>query len=745
MLLSVKKFIAANFGVLLALLLCVPLAHAQEAAKDKNDKEQGVSIREKKTPIEEVELRRKDVLEQINKLENDSEKSAEAEEILSLLQRYSFYLSQHLTALKQREALEQELSDARQRIESPSWAESLASVKTYLDVEKLREELLAIEAQQDTVELALQARRTALADATAEFEKRETERRQATDNLKADTANRRFASELEKAKLRSEVAKELRDQQSAEKKNEEIRLETLELRERLLRRKIAQVEPTVKFTKKDLRTQLLQFQEMRNKVEKEAAEARKELDYLERQWLAARKRLDNAEPSAAVRAERESRKTLIEFKQTETAFWDKIPELMTLLEDVWKKRYQLYSGEPSSTELSEWHRRVQETVERLDIERRLVLAQVEALEKQLRVLRVRLDEVKSSSPESRWLERQIAGAESARNAIQLHSEAFERAVRTSRRFLAEIERRRKSAPIFDRLSDVGRFFVDIWRYEILAVEDSSVSIGDIVYAIILLIIGVKISRAVSQQVAGKIMRHFGVEEGNAAAVQSLIFYFLFLIFGLLALKLINVPLTVFTLFGGAIAIGVGFGSQNIMSNFISGLILLMEQPIRVGDLVEVDRDLTGTVKRIGLRSALIRTGQNVDIIVPNNKFLEQNVVNWTLSNPKVRLQVTVGVAYGSDVRKVEELLVESTKENSRVIKYPKPFVWFTEFGDNALIFELHFWARVKTVADRRAAESSLRFEINQLFSENGITIAFPQRDVHLNTLKPLEVKMLGNT
>ncbi|MCB0346359.1 MAG: mechanosensitive ion channel [Bdellovibrionales bacterium] len=726
---------------ILFLLFCPLLTGAAYAQEVEDGSE--VSIRSKKTAIEEVEERRKSVLEQIDKLEQEPQRSAAAEEILSLLRRAAFSLGQHANALKKREVIQQELDEAKRYVEAPNWAESLSSIKTYLDLEKLHEELAAVEAQKDTVKLALQARKTALADADDEYEKRETERRKAADNVKANPANQSYLELHDKARLQSEVAKEHQEHQAAEKGNEELRLETLELKARLLRRKIARIEPRVRFTKKDLRTQLLEYEDNKNYVAKEAAKARKELDYLEKQWLASRKRLDNAEPTAEVRAERDARKNMVDFKQMEASFWEKIPELIDLLGNVWKKRYQLDSNPPGSDELADWYKQSQETVERLDIERKLTLAQLESLEKQIRVLNIQREEAADAPTVRKWVDKQVAAAESARNAIRLHAEAFDRALRTSKRFLEEVKELRKSAPLLDHLKDFGRFFSDIWSYEILAVEDSSVSIGDIIYAIIVLIIGVKISRAVSQQVAGKIMRHFGVEEGNAAAVQSLIFYFLFLIFALLALKLINVPLTVFTLFGGAIAIGVGFGSQNIMNNFISGLILLMEQPIRVGDLVEVDNQLTGTVKSIGLRSALIRTGQNIDIIVPNNKLLEQNVVNWTLTNPKVRLFVSVGVAYGSDVRKVESLLIEATQENSRVIKYPKPFVWFTDFGDNALIFELHFWARVKTVSDRRAAESSLRFKIDELFSENGIVIAFPQRDIHLDTLRPLEVKMLG--
>jgi small-conductance mechanosensitive channel len=198
----------------------------------------------------------------------------------------------------------------------------------------------------------------------------------------------------------------------------------------------------------------------------------------------------------------------------------------------------------------------------------------------------------------------------------------------------------------------------------------------------------------------------------------------------------------FTFLGGAIAIGVGFGSQNIVNNFISGLILLAERPIKVGDLIEID-DLYGTVTQIGARSTQIRTGSNLDIIVPNSKFLESNVVNLTLGDDKLRTQVSVGVVYGSPTREVTHLLKHAATEHGRVLKRPEPFVWFSDFGDNALIFELHFWVEVRTVADRRRIESDIRYRIDQLFRNAGLVIAFPQTDVHLDTPAPIDVRVLA--
>jgi small-conductance mechanosensitive channel len=207
------------------------------------------------------------------------------------------------------------------------------------------------------------------------------------------------------------------------------------------------------------------------------------------------------------------------------------------------------------------------------------------------------------------------------------------------------------------------------------------------------------------------------------------------------MHLVHLPITAFAFLGGALAIGVGFGAQNLLNNFISGFIIMAERPIRLGDLIEIEGSFA-RVEDIGPRCTRIRTGDNIHILVPNSHFLEKSIVNWTLSDQKVRAHVTVGVMYGSPVREVERLLVKAARENEKVLREPEPFVLFRDFGDNALIFFLYFWVTMETLTERLLLESNIRFRIDDLFREAGIVIAFPQRDVHLETSRPLELKFV---
>ena len=205
----------------------------------------------------------------------------------------------------------------------------------------------------------------------------------------------------------------------------------------------------------------------------------------------------------------------------------------------------------------------------------------------------------------------------------------------------------------------------------------------------------------------------------------------FTVLGLVTLDLLRIPLTAFAFISGAIAIGVGFGAQNIINNFISGWILMWERPIKIGDFLEMG-ELRGKVESINTRSTRIRRLDGVDVLIPNSFLLENSVINWTHKSHVVRTSVVVGVAYGSDVQQVTILLEKAADEYEGVLKEPERAVVFDAFGDSALIFELLFWANLSGERGLRTMRSDLRYRIDALFRENDITISFPQRDLHVD-------------
>ena len=204
---------------------------------------------------------------------------------------------------------------------------------------------------------------------------------------------------------------------------------------------------------------------------------------------------------------------------------------------------------------------------------------------------------------------------------------------------------------------------------------------------------------------------------------------------------VNIPLAVFAFLGGALAIGFGFGAQHLINNFISGLILLFDRSVRVGDIVEVDGQ-GGRVTEIGMRNSRIYRFDGIDMLVPNSQFLQQKVTNWTLSDLKMRYSVSVGVAYGSPTREAERVIMKAIETHPMVLKNPPPTILFEEFGDSAFMFTGYFWMELISNRDNRIAASEIRHAITELLEKAGIVISFPQRDVHVDSSKPLEVKVL---
>ena len=285
------------------------------------------------------------------------------------------------------------------------------------------------------------------------------------------------------------------------------------------------------------------------------------------------------------------------------------------------------------------------------------------------------------------------------------------------------------------------YFLKFWNYALFIVDGNSISIGTLFFAVIFLVCSYFFSRKISNQIEHKLLSRFEIDNSIKHTLNQISFYLLLIVFTLLILNFLNIPITIFTVIGGAVAIGVGFGSQNIVNNFMSGLIIMMERPIRVGDLIQID-ELHGTIEDIGARATRIKSFRNTHIVVPNSTFLESNVLNWTLSDDVVRSIVNVGVNYGSNTRLVEEVLIEAAMAQTSVLKYPEPMVLFQDFGDNSLNFEIHYFSRVRNYLQMQKLASDMRFKIDELFHEKDLVIAFPQRDVHLDAKKPIPVTIL---
>lgn len=249
---------------------------------------------------------------------------------------------------------------------------------------------------------------------------------------------------------------------------------------------------------------------------------------------------------------------------------------------------------------------------------------------------------------------------------------------------------------------------------------------------------VYLSGKMRRWVAEQMLARTSMEVGGRQAIAALVRYLILTIGLVIILQTAGIDLTAFNVLAGAVGIGLGFGLQNIVNNFISGLIILFERPIKVGDRIVVG-EVEGDVVHIGGRSTTVITNDNIAIIVPNAKFVTENVINWSHSERKVRFRIPVTVAYGSDVQLVQRLLLEAATECPDVLKEPPPGVRLMEFGTNGLSFELRAWST--TLIHRGGLfVSTLNLTIYRKFTEHGIEIPYPQRDLHIREGCPVEKK-----
>ncbi len=668
--------------------------------------------------------------------------------------------------LKQLKVVEDQLASAKkeygdQETKLTDWEADLARVRetgpdeekpySFLLLDHLRDDLTARQARTATVEATVTNATEAVTRAQQTLETKqqalrrakELEQTNAIEDKKAELANATKVAERE-AEIAA-VTLDLKKQQLAnEQRNQKIH----QLQVDLLAEKVKWISKAGRvFTNRDLQEQMIEIDKQEEDLKNELQLAESNLQYAEGVWSRARSQLDTSTDKNAELVEQVEAKQLArQLYQTQVSLLNARLQRRGGNRQIWQRRFNVIRESATTEELITWDEEARARLDQLERDKRLEEMRIEEARQDLRGLDKKLQAVGEDAPQvRRWLEEQ---RESLNQLIQVHDAnivSIEASRRLTEKLVGEIEGDVKHWTLAEWWASFRHYAGKVWNAELklsTAVEGHPLTVGKVLVGVILIFCGFIVARMLSRTLGFRLQQgRIRMNESGAAALQSLSFYVLLVGFTLTALNFVNVPLTMFTFLGGAIAIGVGFGSQNILNNFISGLILLAERPIKVGDLIQIDT-LYGNITHIGARSTVIRTGENLDIIVPNSTFLENNVVNLTRGDDKLRTVVKVGIAYGSPTREATKLMKHAAVEHGRVLNSPEPFVWFIDFGDNALLFEVHFWVKVRSLSDRTRIESDLRYRIDQLFREARITIAFPQRDVHFDASTPIPIRMM---
>jgi small-conductance mechanosensitive channel len=292
----------------------------------------------------------------------------------------------------------------------------------------------------------------------------------------------------------------------------------------------------------------------------------------------------------------------------------------------------------------------------------------------------------------------------------------------------------------------------VWNFELFAVEDSTVvegktvttsygvTVGKSIGVLLLYAFAYGLFAMLTRVMERLMVRRLKVDPQVASVMRRWLMIAVSVVLIILILNLARIPLTAFAFMGGALAIGIGFGTQTIIKNVISGIIILFERKIRVGDIVAIG-GTTGYVTAVDLRASTVRSFDGVEALVPNSTFLENQVVNWTYSNSRIRREIRIGIAYGSPVRQAADVILGCAQEHGQVLKDPAPEVYLEDFADNAILMVLVFWVELGPTLTGRRVDSDLRFMMEKRLAAADIAIPFPQRDVHISVADALPVRM----
>jgi small-conductance mechanosensitive channel len=291
-------------------------------------------------------------------------------------------------------------------------------------------------------------------------------------------------------------------------------------------------------------------------------------------------------------------------------------------------------------------------------------------------------------------------------------------------------------------AEVSALLERVFNVTLFEINKQPITVLNLIMFVLVISVFAIISRIVRKIVRSQIFPRVAIEEGTQYTLLRVTHYLVIIVGAVVAFQFIGIDLTGLAVIFGLLSVGIGFGLQNVTSNFVAGLILLFERPIKVGDRITVG-NTEGDVAEINIRSTTIRSLNNIAIIVPNSEFVSSTVINWTYGDQRVRLEIDVGVSYHSDLEKVFRCLREVAEEHGEVLRDPKPEVLHTGFGDSSWNMRLRAW--ISNPKTHPQVRSALNCAIVRKFRENGIEIPFPQRDLHVRPPLPVPFAAAGET
>ncbi len=656
-------------------------------------------------------------------------------------------LEQQQTSLARHEELSAAMADLEQEIEAydqTGLAEELPYSLEFAD--GLRDGADAALSASERLGLALGSAGSEVESARERLDAAERDERLAGEAL-ANNTDPNLAPALEAELSASEISKRQADQSLRLKT---LRLGVTELENELSRRRAEHLDEIatsafdlVVFGRTELDENLAALAVRRDEAERDLPRLRNRQQADEARRSEAREALQSAQGEAEITRKTDMLETRTAWAETRlraVELAEKSVELLDFEKQFWERRFAVAGGKDDET-LGLWNDETEVTVEILSRDRRVQEARVLELRTVILDLAKTIQNLEPGDFRAQSMPARLEALQERQQVVEEYLAGLILVERLASRLRAEIDLDYSQVSFKEGVVRVKTMASYVWNKELAQWGGQTITISKILSAIFVLVFGLWGLRLVMAIFRHRILTRMRITVNAAAAIEKVVYYVAILLIIIFALNVVNIPLTLFAFLGGSVAIAVGFGAQHIINNFISGIILMIERPIRIGDLIELEGTY-GHIQEIGARSTRVLSPSNIHLIVPNSRLLENTVINWTLSDDKVRTDITIGVVYGTPVRDVESILVRVCQEHSKVLKNPEPIVLFTDFGDNALVFQVYFWVRMRRMMDRRMVESELRFEVDRECNNAGIVIAFPQRDVHLDSTSPFKVQMV---
>ena len=514
-----------------------------------------------------------------------------------------------------------------------------------------------------------------------------------------------------------------------------------------LRRRLADINGKVSFSKELLEGNIKALNTRLTELSTEMANATKSLHSSNSSLKHARALLTSADTNTLTvhSSSYRARSIRANYWEYMTALINDESALIRETQEIWRKRYKMFHDEASGEEI--WSYR--ESAERRQQE----------LQKQLESIRV-MENVVFKEIETLQAQAKTEGLsgiiqqnlmQAAENRRRMISDVFNRyeniiplAIFYQQRLRSEANDNLGAIRLAEKVSDFSKETVmNFLATELWQGDGYSVTVSKLIIAIAVFVSSFFLSTLGSHWIKRRMLGRFKASVTAANAVQRIVFYILWIAFALIALNIVKIPLTAFAFMGGAIALGIGVGMQNIFNNLISGFIVIFSRPFKVNDIIEV-AGTQGVVDDIGSRATTIRTWDGLDVVLPNRYFLENGVTNWTKADMRKREVLKVGVSYDADSREVEKILLDIVNEHSQTLKNPAPLVIFRNFGDNALEFEIYYWIELKKSSGMKVS-SDLRHHIAAVFKREGIEIPFPQSVIHIDSGEAREIGEIQET